>query len=255
MFCFLLLFVDCHSYACCDSMCKRCSPLTFWLCVKTSQCALPYGFKAATGGCPLSGFHIKLSKEAVVIILVIIIAIAGIFTLMLYGKNNLDSSGKKAGANSEVSGNDLISYESDLMEQNYVIESDASISPDAFSEEEAVSFLKLRKLFGSFIMASYDMNGNFTEVKPIAADSDEKHPYYETFYYTPEGAVWDILIIDGCIFATNEDGLVVSESESVTFYDNTNNKFYKAYLDLLDVDYRQVKRIDAYTLSRIKPDA
>ena len=83
---------------------------------------------------------------------------------------------------------------------------------------------------------TYDMDitGEYAGENEVTEDSDEKSPMYTTFYMTESGDVWVIYNIGGAMAASplsynlgsDDAELLLSETDRLISYDNTENKFY-----------------------------
>lgn len=130
------------------------------------------------------------------------------------------------------------------------------------TEKEAYENLSARGFTTFSIMAEYDMEGVSNAGYVISPDSEEKHPMYQTYYVTALGDTWMILEINGEIMANPlsynqyaQKILVLSETDTITSYDNALNKFYvntpKEGVTLV----KKIDRIDADTLESLTAEA
>ena len=116
------------------------------------------------------------------------------------------------------------------------------------TESEAFINLQSRGFTTFSILAEYDMEGVITQGYEISPDSQEKHPMYQTYYVTATGDTWMILEINGVIMANplsyNQYAkkiIVLSETDTITSYDNSLNKFY---VNIPKEGVTQVKKVD-----------
>ena len=134
----------------------------------------------------------------------------------------------------------------------------ATDSNELLSEKQAISLLKDRGFNTYDITTNYTVNGDYLDEKIINNSSDEKHPFYETYYVNKNKEVWTIYIINGTIYAfpvsfSGETGIEmsVSESKEITSYDDFTNTFYIVIPKNTDSPVITVNRIDAQTLDSL----
>lgn len=84
-------------------------------------------------------------------------------------------------------------------------------------------------------MSEYTMDGTYLGENEISRSSSSKHPMYQTYYVATSGDIWLIFEVNGSFFATpitynfsNEQKVpvIVSETDTITSYDSSTNKFY-----------------------------
>lgn len=137
---------------------------------------------------------------------------------------------------------------------------DAVGSENVPTEKEVMKILK-KKGFKTYpISTEYDMDGTYYEEKEISKSSSDKHPMYITYYYTKKEELWTILVIDGDIMANpvsynmqadSDKQIIVSESETITSYDNITNQFYRTVPNKSVLNVKVVKKINAKTLEKL----
>lgn len=106
---------------------------------------------------------------------------------------------------------------------------------DVFSEKEVIEFLTERGFTEYPVTYDFNMDGTYTDEAEAAADSDERHPMYQTYFVAEDGSVWSIFIVGRTIAANpasynlqsdNEAQVLVSETETLTSYTEMGNKLY-----------------------------
>ncbi|NLT09616.1 MAG: hypothetical protein GXY08_08955 [Ruminococcus sp.] len=106
---------------------------------------------------------------------------------------------------------------------------------DVFSEKEVIEFLAGRGFTDYPVTYDYNMDGTYTDEAEASADSDEKHPMYQTYFVAEDGSVWSIFIVGRTIAANpasynlesdNGAQVLVSETETLTSYTEMGNKLY-----------------------------
>lgn len=155
----------------------------------------------------------------------------------------------------EVTPPDADAYFEDNSE--VINEIDANDSDVVLSEAEISDDLTDRG-FGEYpITTEYSMDGEYYEETDISDSSSSKHPIYQTYYITENGDIWTIFVINDAVMANpvsyNDQSdlgvqLIISESDTVTSYDSTTNKFYETIPDESVLIVKTVERIDADTL-------
>ena len=81
----------------------------------------------------------------------------------------------------------------------------------------------------------YNMDGTYTDEAEANADSEEKHPMYQTYFVGADGSVWSIFIIGRSVIANPASynlesdlgaQILVSETDTLTSYTEMGNKLY-----------------------------
>lgn len=130
-------------------------------------------------------------------------------------------------------------------------------SNNIMTEKEAKKFLEKRGFKDVMLTYEYTMDGNSNEEVEIDNPTSTKHPMYQAYYIASSGDVWTIFIIDGVLFANpasfnleSESGaqLLISESKTLTSYENESNKYYETIPKASAAIVKQIDRIDADTL-------
>ena len=128
------------------------------------------------------------------------------------------------------------------------------------SEAQAISTLRERGFTEYPITTRYAMDGTNEDYHEVSENSTARHPIYETYFISEDGAVWTISEINGRVIAFpatyNEEGLwsvrhIVAESDTYLYYDSIDNKFYEIAPDPSKTVIIRVDRIDADTLARL----
>ena len=133
-------------------------------------------------------------------------------------------------------------------------------SKNVLTEAQVKSVLEERGFVNYSITYDYSINGDYTGETAIWDDSTDKHPIYQTFYLSENGEGWTVYLINGEVFANpvsfnleSDLGaqLLVSESETLTSYDDKSNKFYSTIPYASEAIMETVDRIDTETLDRL----
>lgn len=133
-------------------------------------------------------------------------------------------------------------------------------SIEVLTEKEAYNELTDRDFTEYSIETEYSMDGGYNSAINISDISDIKHPIYQTYYFSENGEMWTIFLINGSIMANPvsfnvQSGLsvqvIVSEKDTVTSYDSTVNKFFETIPDESVLLVITVDRIDAETLDSL----
>lgn len=137
---------------------------------------------------------------------------------------------------------------------------DTKNSSRVLTESGVTTMLKDRGLSGNPITANYSMEGEYSEDFEISDSSEVKHPTYQTYYQNESGELWIILVVEGDVVANPLSfnlqsslgaQLIVSESDTVTSYDSTTNKYFRTKPKDSAVILRIVERVDATTLDTL----
>ena len=107
---------------------------------------------------------------------------------------------------------------------------------NVFTEKEVISFLAERGFSGYPVTYEFNIDGTYADDAEASANSDEKHPMYQTMYAAENGSVWSIFIVGRTIVANPvsynlesdlDAQMLVSEKETLTSYTEMGNKFYE----------------------------
>lgn len=134
----------------------------------------------------------------------------------------------------------------------------ASTSDTMHTESEAIDNLKNRG-FKEDVYCDYTQEGEFIDETIVpSSGGTAKHPMYYTFYITNDNKYWLVYLINDKYFANplsynqNSDRLLyLSESESITSYDNVSDTFYDTVPNENVLEVLQVEKIDAETLNNV----
>lgn len=116
-----------------------------------------------------------------------------------------------------------------------VVEAAEETSP-VYSEKEAINLLAERGFTDFPLTYDYDMNGTYMDEKEASAESDEKHPMYQTYFVSEDGSIWTVFIVGRSIIANPasynlesdiDAQVLVSETNTLTSYTEMGNKFYE----------------------------
>lgn len=171
---------------------------------------------------------------------------------------DLDKEIEKALLELEAMRSDADSYFQN--NSSIVSEIEADFSDNVHTEAETYSNLAGRGFTEYPIETEYSMTGEHYEPEVISDTSTSKHPYYQTSYVASNGDVWTIFEINGVVMANpvsynvqseRDVQLIISESETVTSYDNRTNKFYETIPNESELSVKAVSRIDAETLENL----
>ena len=147
-----------------------------------------------------------------------------------------------------------------------VSEIDAKGSEKVNTEEEACTILESRNFVDYPITTEYSMDGDYSDTVDISKTSSEKHPIYQTYYRSENGELWTIFLINGAVMANPvsynlQSGMVVqvivSESNTVTSYDSTTNRFYETIpsagaLVVITIGKIDSESLDSLTIGEIE---
>lgn len=140
---------------------------------------------------------------------------------------------------------------------------DAAESDEVLSEEAVKSFLMDRGFGEGSITYNYSIAGDFSDDTEVVEDSANIHPVYQTVYLSEGGDVWVIYIINGSIYANplsfnlkaNLNVLfLISETEHLTSYDDTTNKFFVTIPQESEIIVRTVDKINSASLNSLSID-
>ena len=225
----------------------------------------------------------KKTKKIVVITIIIVVLLigigVGIGVLMVHNEKNANvpNNGEiqetqsatstettttdeevDLGSNYEVPEFDAEAY----FRENTTLKStfDVASSQYIHTESEAYDSFVERGFDGSQVMYEYTMDGTYLGKNEISRSSSSKHPMYQVYYATTSGDIWMILEINGSFFATpitynfsNEQKVpvIVSETDTITSYDSSTNKFYVNIPKESQTVIKTVSKIDAETIEKL----
>ena len=158
----------------------------------------------------------------------------------------------------EVTPPDADSYYKD--NSRIVSEVDVNNSDNVTTEKDTCVLLNARGFSEYPITTDYSMDGEYSNSNVISDSSTTKHPIYQTFFVSKNGYVWNVFVIDGKVYANpvtynlQSDfnvQVILSESDSVTSYDSTTNKYYETVPNKNTLIVKKVDQINAKTLESL----
>ncbi|MEI3551483.1 MAG: zinc ribbon domain-containing protein [Acutalibacteraceae bacterium] len=225
----------------------------------------------------------KKTKKIVVITIVIVVLLigigAGIGVVMVHNEKNANvpnngeiqntqsaTSTETTSANEEVglgSNYEVPEFDAEAyFRENTTLKStfDVASSQYIHTESEAYDRFVERGFDGSQVMYEYTMDGTYLGANEISRSSSSKHPMYQAYYATTSGDIWMISEINGSFFATpitynfsNEQNVpvILSETDTITSYDSSTNKFYVNIPNESQTVIKTVSKIDAETIEKL----
>lgn len=131
---------------------------------------------------------------------------------------------------------------------------------NVLSEKEVYMLMEERGFIQYPITYEYSLDGNYITEEIVAKDSNTKHPMYQTLYITNDGNVWSILVIGKTIVANpafynvesdNESQVLISETGTLTSYDDELNLFYTTVPKNSVIEHIQIDKINSETISKM----
>lgn len=148
--------------------------------------------------------------------------------------------------------------------EEVVADISAKSSDSVHSESQAYSNLYSRGFTEYPITTEYTMDGELIDTVEISETSSDMHPLYQTYYKTESGDIWTVFEINGAVFANPvsynlssslDAKVMISETDTITSYDSTKNKFYETIPKDTLIIVKTVDRIDADTLESLTTEA
>lgn len=211
--------------------------------------------------------NIKRKKANFFIIFIIICFFVVLGVLFHYGKIripkelasivNLSNTDSSSEGNNKDFLSDFDYYHSN---SSVIAEYDVCESKNIKSESEVYERFRSRGFGDCDITTEYEINGEWHENNVVSESSSEIHPLYQTFYISSKGDAWVIFDINGSIIANPifyniqenlEKQLVVSESEIINSYSNSENKFYETIPNETELNVMVIDRIDNNSLDSL----
>ena len=199
------------------------------------------------------------SKKALLTALVCVVALAliagviAIFYKFIYSPPAEEDILRKYGIE-EINAEEYFQNNSEIVAKIAVKDSE-TIS----NEKDTIQNYTDRGFSECTISTNYDMDGNFGETAEISGSS-EKHPYYEAIFVTSNNEIWNVMEVNGTIIANplsyNEQStrgapILVTETDTITSYDNKATIFYETIPNESEVIVITVEHIDAHTLDNL----
>lgn len=128
------------------------------------------------------------------------------------------------------------------------------------SEREVYDLLYDRGFDAAGAYYEYLIDGTYCGQTRITRYGSDEHPMYQCFYTSRDGSSWLVTEANGDLFAmylsydaddVNSARLIVSESDTITSYDGTANKYYINVPDSAQAVIKKVKTLDAEMLDDI----
>ena len=133
-------------------------------------------------------------------------------------------------------------------------------SDDVLSEADVKSLLMSKGLGDNPITYEHSITGERVDNAEVADDSTNTHPMYQTLFLSETGEAWAIYVINGAVYAnpvsfnleSNLDAqLLVSESETLTSYDDATNQFFVTIPHESEIILQTVDKINAEALDKL----
>ncbi len=143
---------------------------------------------------------------------------------------------------------------------------DAAEATNVLTEAEVTAQLEERGFNKFPITYEFDMDGNEIENEDdedemeANAESQGKHPMYQTIYQTGNGMIWTIYVVNGAVAALPvsynwESGktaeVIVSESDQLITYDPDENRYFVTEPLNSAVLLIKVPKVDAETIEKL----
>lgn len=134
---------------------------------------------------------------------------------------------------------------------------------DTLTEKEAVSLLKKRGFSDFEITYEYDELGEPVEKITITNPTNNRHPMYDTYYYSDDTGYWSITVVQDKVYAfpfglllENEvdHEIILSESKEIKSYDSNDKKYFITIPKKSAVEVRVVKEVNNKALDRFELD-
>lgn len=230
--------------------------------------------RANTGGNPkkpkkkVKSFFIKLIS-----LLLVLSVLAGSITCFLAYFDVIDvpvvdSFFSLIGVKKDDEESDQESYEAEYIDADeyfknnskVISEINAKDSKNVKTEKETVEELADRGFKEVSITTEYNMDGEYETAVEISDTSSDKHPMYQMVYFTDNGDLWNIMIINHCVLAnpvsynlqsTRGAQLIISETDTVISYDSVTNKFFETKPNESELIVKKINKINAETLSKL----
>lgn len=141
-----------------------------------------------------------------------------------------------------------------------VSSTDVAVSDSNVTEYEVYNLLSERGFTGVSVTYEYNMDGTYCGSREISIYSSAQHPIYQAYYVAQSGDAWMILVVNGSVFASPisynfSDGtkaqVIISETDTITSYDSTANKYYVNIPNKSETVIKTVAEINAETLEKL----
>lgn len=138
---------------------------------------------------------------------------------------------------------------------------DVFSSEAVMTGEETIEFLTERGFGECLVYTSYSMDGIYQEEQEITVNSSERHPIYTAYYLSNDEAIWKLSLVNGVllaepIFYNYREGadvpVILSETSTMTSYDNVTNQFFVVSPDASELVLKSVPEINATLLDSLK---
>ena len=150
----------------------------------------------------------------------------------------------------------------DYFSQNSTVNSNLTVKDSAAvsSEKEVCTNFKNRGFDINFITYSHTMEGEYVGDTKVSSYSSTKHPMYQSYYITPSGDLWILIEANSTVcaipvFYNEQSGtgvpVIISETDTITSYDSTLNKYYINTPDSNVAIIKTVDEINAQTLQNL----
>lgn len=197
-------------------------------------------------------------RKSIFILSIVIVILAGTLAgLLVYGKRMANTT-MENNQEYHVAPRDADAYFSSNATVISVV--NAKDSKEVLSEAETHALLTGRGFTTFPITYEYSMKGSYSEATEVQSSSSKKHPSYQTYHITQAGDVWTIFVVNGSVMANPASynmqteqpvQVILSETDTITSYNGTANKFYETIPNASALVVKTVERIDIQTLEQL----
>lgn len=137
---------------------------------------------------------------------------------------------------------------------------DVHSSETVMTGAETFGFLIERGFGECLVYTNYSMDGIYQEEQEITSNSLEQRPIYITYYLSDDESIWKLSLVNGTllaepIFYNYREGadvpVILSETNTMTSYDNVTNQFFVVTPDSSKLVLKSVSEINATLLDSL----
>ncbi len=185
-----------------------------------------------------------------------ILVLVGLIQTIRQGREKGGTDGSPDGTAEETA--EPYAVREEVEEYGRITDEQSAKKAAMLSEDEALQEFRRRGFSANPIKVYYSEDGRFTGGQEIESGGKEKHPFYETYYETPDEVVWTVTLMGDTFYAapmnwyTEKDWSiphVISESEQFITYDGDRHVFYTMKPDENRLIVKHIDRIDDETLN------
>ena len=209
----------------------------------------------------------KLVMIPVCLLLLILLLVGGFIGIKFFFLDKTQQEAENTSATDAAATDDGELFLEPIDAEEYLDEigevktkTDVSASEAVMTGGEVIEFLTERGFGECPIYTNYSIDGIYQEEQEVTSDSSEQYPIYFTYYLSEDALIWKLSVINDVllaepIFYNYREGadvpVILSETDTMTSYDNVTNQFFVVVPDASEIVLKSVSEINAALLDSL----